>query len=359
MSRTVYLESVGSKGEDSQRYRIDRLPCIIGRGRNCDLDLPREQVSRRHARIDGGQDSLIIEDLGSTNGTFVNLDRITGPVPVIPGDRIHLGSDEYVLVEVEGAGRTRSPERPSEAAAAGHTVIGFTADPTGFPVQAPQFYELLNDELVAIHSQPIIDANGRTRATALKAASRHPDLDVQHDELQHLAAQLGEEARLNRVIREHALQAADRSGLDEHPLILTAHPGELDDMDLLIDELRSSRARHTHLELALELKVQEIDHNHLDRMLTELVRLDIQPVLALPDPRPGEQLELAIEHGAWVTIGSHHDTGEIEVLCDALPSRLNQVIVDCVDDRHRLEQLKGLPDIWLRGHGAVETTPRH
>ncbi len=356
MSGTLYLESVG--GDDRVRLHIARLPCVIGRGRDCDLDLAREQVSRQHARIEGTHGSLIIEDLGSTNGTFVNLERITTPVPVIPGDRIHLGSDEYTLVEGEQSGRTRVPE--SSSATASHTVIGFTADPTGFPVQTPQFYELLNDELIAIHSQPVVDASGRVRAVTLKAASRHPDLDAQHDDLQHLATQLGEEARLNQSVRHHALQAADRSVLDEHPLILPAHPAELDDLDLLVDELRSSLSQYARLELALELTLRELDHAVLDRLLTELDRLDIQPVLAPPDPRPGEPLELAVEHGAWVAINSHHDTGQFKALCDALPARLNQVIVDCVDDHRRLEQLKGLPDIWLRGHAAAETTPiRH
>jgi len=357
MNRTLYLKSVGGDGEGGPRFRIDNLPCIIGRGKHCDLDLAREQVSRRHACIEAGRDGLIIEDLGSTNGTFVNLERITEPVPVMPGDRIHLGSDEFVLIEAEQSGRTRIPQRSSAEASAGHTVIGFTADPTGFPVQAPQFYELLNDELIVIHAQPVVDASGHVQTTTLKAASRHPDLDALHDDLQHLASQLGEEARLNQVIRQHALQAADQSGMDEHPLILVAHPAELDDMDLLVDELRASQARHPRLQLALELPSSGIVQDSLDRLLAQLDRLEVQPVLALPDPRPGEQLELVIEHSAWVAVESHHDSGLIKALCDALPSRLNQVIADRVDDRHRLKQLKGLPDIWLRGQCAAETTP--
>ncbi len=355
MSRSLYLESVGREDEDNVRLRVSQLPCIIGRGRHCDLDLAREQVSRRHARIESGPDGLIIEDLGSTNGTFVNLERITGPVPLIPGDRIHLGSDEYTLIEGEQSARTRASDSPSASATAGHTVMGFTADPTGFPVQAPQFYELLNDELIAIHGQPVIDASGNVQAMTLRAASRHSELDAQHDELQHLAAQLGEEARLNQVIRQHALQAADRSGLDDYPLILTAHPAELDDLDLVLDELRTSLAQHARLELALEM--QGIDDDLLGQMLEQLEHLEIQPVMALPDPRPGRLLELAIEYGAWVTIASHHDSGEIRTLCDALPSRLNQVIADRIDDRHRLQQLKRLPDIWMRGRCAAETTP--
>ena len=63
----------------------------IGRA-ECDVELNDPDVSRRHAVIRQVDDGLAIEDLGSTNGTFVNDRRISGIVPFFEGDRIRFGN---------------------------------------------------------------------------------------------------------------------------------------------------------------------------------------------------------------------------------------------------------------------------
>ncbi len=65
---------------------------VIGRGAECDhmLDLP--MISTRHARVLRGDGQVMIEDLGSSNGTFVNGVRISQATPIQPEDRIGLGS---------------------------------------------------------------------------------------------------------------------------------------------------------------------------------------------------------------------------------------------------------------------------
>src|SRR6185369_14243129 len=63
---------------------------IVGRGREADIRLNGDGVSRQHARITVGADSVELEDLGSTNGVFVNGDRITR-CQLQPDDKIKLG----------------------------------------------------------------------------------------------------------------------------------------------------------------------------------------------------------------------------------------------------------------------------
>src|SRR5262249_56457817 len=65
----------------------------IGRDPRCDLALdPADQgVSWRHARIDLTPEGPVLQDLGSTNGTFLNDHRTQGPVALRPGDVIGLG----------------------------------------------------------------------------------------------------------------------------------------------------------------------------------------------------------------------------------------------------------------------------
>src|SRR5687767_7320851 len=76
---------------------------VVGRGSEADLQLDHESVSRRHAafRGDGGQ--LVVEDLQSRNGTFVNGQPIVGRVSVVVGDRIVLGSCELELTRASTA----------------------------------------------------------------------------------------------------------------------------------------------------------------------------------------------------------------------------------------------------------------
>lgn len=63
----------------------------IGRAAGCNISLDDTYISQLHARVSPSGGSLFIEDLGSTNGTYVNRERVTAPVMAEPGDRIQLG----------------------------------------------------------------------------------------------------------------------------------------------------------------------------------------------------------------------------------------------------------------------------
>ncbi|WP_435201569.1 FHA domain-containing protein FhaB/FipA [Janibacter sp. GS2] len=64
---------------------------LIGRNPECALVLDDEFASGRHARIIRGQDGWYVEDLGSTNGTFLGQYRVGDPVPVETGTAIRIG----------------------------------------------------------------------------------------------------------------------------------------------------------------------------------------------------------------------------------------------------------------------------
>src|SRR3990170_105364 len=70
---------------------LDRPELVLGRGEGSDLLLADQGLSRRHCRLvrDGGQ--LYIEDLESSNGTFVDGQQVSGRIPLAEGARIHLG----------------------------------------------------------------------------------------------------------------------------------------------------------------------------------------------------------------------------------------------------------------------------
>jgi hypothetical protein len=64
---------------------------MIGRGSDCQLVLEDDYVSTRHARVVTGDSGLYIEDLGSTNGTYVNGMRITAPTTITLQDTVRIG----------------------------------------------------------------------------------------------------------------------------------------------------------------------------------------------------------------------------------------------------------------------------
>jgi pSer/pThr/pTyr-binding forkhead associated (FHA) protein len=68
----------------------------VGRG-GCDHELVDPEVSRVHATFRQADADLAVEDMGSTNGTFVNDRRLTGVGVLAPGDRLRFGNTVWVL----------------------------------------------------------------------------------------------------------------------------------------------------------------------------------------------------------------------------------------------------------------------
>lgn len=64
---------------------------VIGRAEKCHIVLDDTYVSQMHARFFARGESYMVEDLGSTNGTYLNRRRITSPVEVSRGDQVKIG----------------------------------------------------------------------------------------------------------------------------------------------------------------------------------------------------------------------------------------------------------------------------
>jgi pSer/pThr/pTyr-binding forkhead associated (FHA) protein len=79
---------------DGGRPRTFRMATsmTVGRALDCEVKLEDTYASQQHARVFGKESSWYVEDLGSTNGTFVNDQKLAAPAQVQPGDRIRIGT---------------------------------------------------------------------------------------------------------------------------------------------------------------------------------------------------------------------------------------------------------------------------
>ena len=76
---------------EGTRVELDGSPILIGRGTDAAIRLDDDYASTRHARIAPSADGWFVEDLGSTNGTYVGSARITQPTPLTLGMQVRIG----------------------------------------------------------------------------------------------------------------------------------------------------------------------------------------------------------------------------------------------------------------------------
>ncbi len=81
-----------------KRFPLARSEVVLGRGADCDIQVDRDSVSRRHARVFRAGEQWMVEDLGSTNGSFHNGNRLHGSRLLHPGDRVQVG---YTVLEAQ------------------------------------------------------------------------------------------------------------------------------------------------------------------------------------------------------------------------------------------------------------------
>jgi len=81
-------------------YPLEKTELFVGRDMGNDVVINDPEISRRHARLFQQGNSYVLEDLGSTNGTFVNGQRLMGPGVLHPGDSITFGERMGMVFEV-------------------------------------------------------------------------------------------------------------------------------------------------------------------------------------------------------------------------------------------------------------------
>lgn len=119
MSPIAYRMHVHTGPDSGTRIELSKDVTALGRDVTNDVVLADAEVSRRHARITIGDSGAILEDLGSTNGSFVNGERLLGPRLLEDGDLIGFGESVKLVFEAREAlaVETRLSSQPQAAAA--------------------------------------------------------------------------------------------------------------------------------------------------------------------------------------------------------------------------------------------------
>ena len=83
-------------------YFLDKSSILIGRSSQCDISVDSGLLSRHHASVlVVNPDTVILKDLDSTNGTFINTMRVTSPTRLNHGDVITIGDEKLVFIDSE------------------------------------------------------------------------------------------------------------------------------------------------------------------------------------------------------------------------------------------------------------------
>lgn len=120
----------------AREFPVSRLPLVIGRSSECKLRVPVDSVSRQHCELaENDDEELVIRDLKSSNGTFVNRERVKER-ELIPGDLLSVGPVVFV-VKIDGHPRDVDP---GTAFASGAVAVGGGAPSTidGVPTWSGQ-----------------------------------------------------------------------------------------------------------------------------------------------------------------------------------------------------------------------------
>jgi EAL domain-containing protein (putative c-di-GMP-specific phosphodiesterase class I) len=216
------LERAIGNGQPPENIELDRFPFTLGRNETCDYQIASTRVSREHAEIARQGDSFRLRDLQSTNGTFLNGQRISGEAPLRDGDLLVIADVEFCFCnKMQAAGRitvTQVMDSPPEDDADTSLARDFLCSVRGLQ-------ESLLHRAVRNRFQPIVDLNdGQTVGYEAQPRPRQGAVLAGSDSMLNVECRLTE-----RFQHVHRLTAAEQAA--KFPgaisLLLSLRPAEV------------------------------------------------------------------------------------------------------------------------------------
>ena len=218
-----YLEHFAEMGGPMQRVPLLALPFVLGRSETAGHTIYSSKVSKEHAAIVLIAGRYAVRDLQSTNGTFVNGERIDERV-LQDGDIIHVAHVEFRFRHQQLVSGIVGPRvtRPVE-----QTQVVEADQPDSLIRGAQLLDELIATQAVAVLYQPIVDLQTREIA-GYEALGRgtHAELPGDPEPLLRLASQCGKLMAVSQLLRRCALASSARLPIGAR-LFLNVHAAEL------------------------------------------------------------------------------------------------------------------------------------
>lgn len=242
------IEHIGTDGTRVSRG-VTPLPFRVGRDPDNELVITTPGLSRRHALIARDiSGRLKLVDLNSTNGSFVNRERIDGSRILKDNDIVHFGNAEFRMREVlsedgifSGISETRTMLVPN----------GMLSEL--FVPNEAEFLALLDGHGLSGAAQPIVraDDHGAIHGYELLGRASHPLLPVLPGRLFEIAGALDREVDLSRAFRRFGI-AAIAPRLKGYPLFANTHPKETFSTEFF-RSLSELREQMPELDLVVEI----------------------------------------------------------------------------------------------------------
>lgn len=204
-----FLEGCLDEQSIATCFRIGKSPYTIGRAAHADFCVPSRNVSKIHAEIILAGDHVLVRDLGSTNGTFVNGRRISAPTPIGENDLLQFSDMEFRLGHAKQTSgeNTAVSRRPED----------------GWLIS--RLNEIVNQQHFRMVFQPIFSSDG-LRQVAFEALLRCEVVGLESPIAVFKAAErFGLEDRLSQMCRARAVAEFVGRPADQM-LFLNAHPHE-------------------------------------------------------------------------------------------------------------------------------------
>jgi pSer/pThr/pTyr-binding forkhead associated (FHA) protein len=165
-------------------HKLGAGTTIAGRQEGCQLQIKSSQVSRRHCELFEKKGLLMVKDLGSSNGTFVNGEKVEGQRVLEPGDELTLGN---VVFRIERSDVPGAARKPGDTAVPEHIAVAAEDEPSAedvIPLDDEATIHVTPSDQPAAATTPAVAAAARKAATATPPPPPEPDA----------APELGEDA---------------------------------------------------------------------------------------------------------------------------------------------------------------------
>jgi len=254
----------------SECIAIATNPFTIGREAKADLRINSQAVSLQHAVLTPAGDGLMVQDLESTNGTFINGFPVEGESVIHDGDVLQIAN-----VCLRALRREEPDDMSPQAANLSCTSVEET---TGNSLGLSRFSTLVSEKAVMPQYQPVVsiidhevlgyEVFGRSRLFGLTSPK----------EMFLAATRLNREAELSRLLREEGVKSAAKIPENER-LFLNVHTSELRNSDALTKSLETVKEIAPQRRIVIEIPANaDLEHQQMLDLVTRYSEMGIEIV---------------------------------------------------------------------------------